>query len=308
MKNFSVLAFFSSSTCNLVLSVFAFSITLISPLDSIAGQTKQLRYNLLPGESYNYTSTTEIKQIVSEMQFTMGTVVATTIKTDVQSIDNNHSTLGVGYSDTKITTSGMAMAGIPDGTTNYDDFSNNNETLILTDRGETLSRDLKTSKKKGKLSPIERNAQSAVKALSYLFTEFPEKPLKIGDSWMITRNDTIGGKSDNQILSTIKLQYTLANYTDTLGFACARLKCHSITSTTSGTIEMMGRSMNFEGDGSLIGTVYVELSTGMTLVSTIDNQIDMRISMGGQDGMIVPITVNTHSFVNRMPSSSTEQK
>ncbi|MBS1538891.1 MAG: hypothetical protein JST20_14230 [Bacteroidetes bacterium] len=304
---------FSNSRANIRFFVNSFALVVMigmfvsHPFQSKAGETKQLRYNLLPGETFSFSSSTEIKNIISEMQFTMGSVVSTNIKTNVQSIDDAKTTLGVSYSDTKVTTSGMAMAGIPDGTTNYDDFSNNNETLVLSDRGATLSRVLKNTKKGGKLSPIERNAQSAVKALSYLITEFPEKPLKVGDSWVISRKDTAGSKSENQIISTMVMQYTLANYIDTLGVSCAHLKCRSMSSTTSGTIEMMGRSMNFEGDGSLIGNVYVELATGMTLVSTIDNQIDMRISMGGQDGMIMPITVDTHSSVKRIVQSN-EQK
>lgn len=270
-------------------------------LTSVQAQTgKQLRYNLLPGEAISYSAVTDIKQTVGEMQFSMGTIISTNVDTKVESIENNNSTLSVAYRDTKITTSGMAMAGIADGTTNYDEFSNNNESLTLSDRGETISRILKSSKKTGKMSTVERNAQAAVKALGYMFTEFPQKPLKIGDSWVVTRNDTTGAKNENQIITLMKIQYTLQNFSDTLGMSCALLKCKSLTSSMSGAMEMMGNSMNFEGDGSLAGKVYVDLATGMTISSNINNQIDMRISMGGQDGMIIPVSVESRSTINRI--------
>ncbi len=280
-------------TCAFLLAVISHS--------SVEAQTgKQLRYNLLPGEAISYSTLTDIKQTVGEMQFSMGTSISTNVDTKVESIENNNSTLSVAYRDTKITTSGMAMAGIADGTTNYDEFSNNNESLTLSDRGETISRILKSAKKAGKMSTVERNAQAAVKALGYMFTEFPQKPLKIGDSWVVTRNDTTGAKNENQIITLMKIQYTLQNYSDTLGIPCAVLKCKSLTSSMSGAMEMMGNSMNFEGDGSLAGKVYVEVSTGMTISSYINNQIDMRISMGGQDGMIIPVSVESKSTINRI--------
>lgn len=285
-----------------ILRIMAIGFLIHVPLAVHGGEFKQLRYNLLPGESVSYSTTTDLKQTIGEMQFSMGTSISTNVDTKVDAIDNNNSTLSVSYRNTKITTSGMAMAGISDGTTDYEEFSNNNESLTLSERGQIITRMLKASKKSGKLNPMERNAQAAVKTLGYLFTEFPEKPLKIGDSWVVTRNDTSGNKNENQIISLAKIQYTLANYADTLGTPCAVLKCRSLTSSISGSMEMMGNSMNFEGDGSLIGKVYVELATGMTLTSTINNQIEMRISMGGQDGMIMPISVDTHSSINRIAS------
>ncbi|MBI3258274.1 MAG: hypothetical protein HYZ54_02155 [Ignavibacteriae bacterium] len=196
--------------------VSCLTVVMLSQISLQAQTGKQLRYNLLPGEAISYSTTTDIKQTVGEMQFSMGTIISTNVDTKVESIENNNSTLSVSYRDTKITTSGMAMAGIADGTTNYDEFSNNNESLILSDRGETISRILKLSKKSGKMSSVERNAQAAVKALGYLFTEFPQRPLKIGDNWVVTRNDTSGAKNENQIITLMMIQYTLQSYSDTL--------------------------------------------------------------------------------------------
>ncbi|MBI3258273.1 MAG: hypothetical protein HYZ54_02150 [Ignavibacteriae bacterium] len=38
----------------------------------------------------------------------------------------------------------------------------------------------------------------------------------------------------------------------------------------------------------------------MTIASNLNNQIDMRINMGGQDGMIIPVSVESHSTINRI--------
>ncbi len=299
---------FPSSFTFLKNSIFIISLAFATmfhfPANLQAGESKQLRYSLLPGETIKYSTSTDIKQSIGEMQMNMGTIVSTNVETKVEAIEKNNATLSVSYHDTKITTSGMAMANIPDGTTNYDEFSDNNESLTLSERGEILTRALKSAKKSGKKNPMERNAQAAVKALGYMFTEFPEKPLKIGDKWVVVRNDTSGAKSENQVITSVKLQYTLANYTDTLGVPCALLQCKSLSSSMSGSLEIMGNSMNFEGDGSLAGKVYIELATGMTLTSNINNQIDMRISMGGQDGMILPIAVESHSSISRMATST----
>jgi hypothetical protein len=264
------------------------------------GGAKQLRYNLLPGETLQYSTSANVKNTVGEMMFSMETGITANLETKVESIDDAKATLSVSYSNAKLTTSGMAMAGVADGTKNYDEFSNNNETLTLSERGEIIKRMLKSAKKSGKLSPIERNAQSIVKAMSYLFTEFPEKPIAVGDNWTIIRNDTVGNKNESHSINNTKIQYTLAGYTDTLGVACALLKCRSISSTLSGTMEMMGNSMSFEGDGSLNGKIYVEINTGMLLASSVNNQVDMRISMGGQDGMIMPVNVDMHTAINRI--------
>lgn len=136
--------------------------------------------------------------------------------------------------------------------------------IVLDKLGNTLRTDL------GKLADNQEFARNA--GSSAQFVVFPEKTLKVGDSW----EDSIKPLVETGINTQVK--YTLLNVESGI----ATLKFEGKVTTEEGSEQGMKMS------GKQEGKIKIEVKSGWTDSSDIEQNMDMEINQGG---MVMPAKV-----------------
>lgn len=123
---------------------------------------------------------------------------------------------------------------------------------------------------------------------------YPDGPVKKGDSW--TREMSISTVMTMQVVNT----YTLDKVEG--GKAYVSVEGTTSTGDEGNSTEMMGMSMTFNMEGTQSGSLVIDMETGMTITSTIDQTITGDVSAtGGQMGsqtLEFPMSIDSKSTVN----------
>jgi len=129
-----------------------------------------------------------------------------------------------------------------------------------------------------------RGAQRELLSLLVL----PVKPVKQGDKWSLTKNDTVdqmGGK----IFTSTQFEFSHAGKENKLGHNCVRINFTAKIST-NGNMKMQGMELFVEGGGKVSGTLYFDPDKGIPIL--VDSQTDTETTMAatGQQQMTIPIS------------------
>ena len=129
-----------------------------------------------------------------------------------------------------------------------------------------------------------RGAQRELLSLLVL----PVKPVKQGDKWNLTKNDTVdqmGGK----IFTATQFEFSHAGKETKLGHNCVRINFTAKIST-NGNMKMQGMELFVEGGGKVSGTLYFDHDKGIPVL--VDSQTDTETTMAatGQQQMTIPIS------------------
>ncbi len=122
-----------------------------------------------------------------------------------------------------------------------------------------------------------------------LYPTFPDRALKVGESWTQTQEMA----KESQMGVTIETQYTFARREEKKGYKCA-----VIDFTLSMNIKGSGEAqMNIEGNGTGKGTIYFAYEKGLLVDSAVELDMMMSIEtpLPGGNGKI-PTT--THQTIN----------
>jgi len=246
------------------------------------GEGNQLLYKLEKGKSYVYESKADIQSV----QTVMGNEVTATINSysklrfSVDAVDNEgNMTLTSSFDSVAVKIHSPQMDSTmvnPFGIAGKraKDFVSRYGKIVKTTTIDSFA--------------IPMNLGIRRVSGSTAFAEFGDKSVKVGDSWDITKSDTVdqmGGK----MVVTSKLTYTLLGSTDTLGYDCYKISSKGTTSFEGKGISM-GMNMFIEGTGTVGGTVYFAPKEGMLVQSETASQQELTAAMTGQQNMTIPIS------------------
>ena len=110
--------------------------------------------------------------------------------------------------------------------------------------------------------------------LSNITSIYPDKPVKVGDTWM-KENVTTGA-----IALIIKTTYTLTSRKN--GKAMISLKGTVTPSPDSEALEMMGMKMTYQLGGPLTGNMIVDEKTGWVDESNVDQELEGKVNISGE--------------------------
>lgn len=121
--------------------------------------------------------------------------------------------------------------------------------------------------------------------------ELPENEVKTGDSWTVTRTDTVS-QGGGKIMVTPTMTYTVGAEVDTLGYKCVRLPYQGKT-TLKGEGMQMGAKLFFDGEGPTTGVAYFAPTEGLFVAMVSDSDLELTIAVTGQQNMTIPQSSST---------------
>ena len=131
--------------------------------------------------------------------------------------------------------------------------------------------------------------------MAQMVAAYPEEPVKVGDTWT----------NQSQVRTTMTMvnetTYTLNKVED--GKAFIGVEGTIVTDPEGDPMEMMGMSMSFALEGTQKGTLVLDIASGMTLESNINQLISGDVSMsGGQlgdQGMEFPMSIESTNTIKQ---------
>jgi hypothetical protein len=123
------------------------------------------------------------------------------------------------------------------------------------------------------------------------FVLFPDKPVKIGESWTSAETDTIemmGGK----LINKADITYKLIGTENKLGYDCLKIEMDA-KNNNEGSAKVMGMDLTIEGTGKTKGTIYFSQESGVIVFADMKVDNDMTMATTGEQNMIIPITQST---------------
>jgi hypothetical protein len=116
--------------------------------------------------------------------------------------------------------------------------------------------------------------------------ELSEKEVKSGDTWSVSRTDTMS-QGGGKVIVTPSLTYTVGGEVDTLGYKCVRIVSQGNTAI-KGEGSQMGSKFFIEGQGPGSGVAYFAPKEGLLVASTSVSDLEMTIAVTGQQNMTIP--------------------
>jgi hypothetical protein len=120
---------------------------------------------------------------------------------------------------------------------------------------------------------------------------FPDKVLKMGDTWQDERTDTTKG---TQMVTRTEMVYTLLGIEEKNGHTCLKTVFKGKTEI-GGKMNQMGMEFFMEGSGETSGTLWFDKETSIIISKESTNDQDMTMALTGQMQMTIPITSTTTS-------------
>ncbi len=106
-----------------------------------------------------------------------------------------------------------------------------------------------------------------------MFLIFPERDLRIGESWM-ENTESVDDDNDNFLITnTLNSTHTLLGIEKKDGYECAKVKVLTSTSTVT-TSKGTNMKLNGKAQGKVEGIIYFELDSGHIVYSDLDTIIN----------------------------------
>lgn len=285
-----------SSTVILSLAV---CIGLLTEGNQLNAQT--IKFTPKKGTSLKYDLSMNLSQTMNAMGNEITTNGKTTSRSlvEVNNTDANGSELTYSIASMKIAISGLSAMGRPDTTINIKELDQFSQAMTVGTNGKIIKSAPLKKGKNGMEAQLVNQMANNRGLMEMLFIGFPDKKLAVGDTWKETRIDTNKQGDDGMIITNTTYKCTYAGVMDTLKTKCHKINIVTEKMTMSGNASQMGMEMNIEGDGATKGTAYYDVTDG-TAVAVISNaQADARMSISGQEQMVIPITMDIKSSMVR---------
>jgi hypothetical protein len=116
--------------------------------------------------------------------------------------------------------------------------------------------------------------ENAIKSsLSQTLGFFPDKPVKVGDTWVKNTTSEMGMKLD------LKTTYTLKERKN--GTAIIEFMSDVKTNPNEAPLEMMGMTMSYDMKGTMKGMITVDEKTGWAIKNTGEQNMKGKMNMSG---------------------------
>ncbi|MCS7229236.1 MAG: DUF6263 family protein [Candidatus Kryptonium sp.] len=125
---------------------------------------------------------------------------------------------------------------------------------------------------------------------------FPERKIKPNDSWNFSYADTTISDEGQAIVKTSG-KYTFEGIETVNQIRCARLKVDA-NFAISGQGTIQGMKYGLEGEGKNVGTLWVDLGTGIVVRSDTNAEIETAMGIKGQIEMTLPMSQRMRTVLN----------
>ncbi len=253
-----------------------------------AQESYQLEYKFQKGKTYRFKSTTASdmtqEAMGREMKMTGGSdMIARAVIEDVLS---DGSMVMVVSADTAVTRSKSPMS---DTTMVLTNIIGKRMRITVDKTGKVQTREVIDSVRYEGRGVVGRAPQREVMG----FTNLPDKPVKMGEKWTISRADTLdmmGGKT----VTASDIEYTLVGSETKLGHDCLKIAFAGKT-TTTGKMSSMGMEMFIEGDGKTSGTVFFDPKQGLPVLVESASDDERTMATTGQQSMTMLMSSTSKS-------------
>lgn len=240
-----------------------------------------LKYAFVNGKTY--VQHTELKQNITQsmggqemkMQIDLSSDNEFVIEKVLQ--DGNVSML-VSLLKASVHSAGMGR----DTTMNYSDLKEKSRMVFSTDGKVVSTTKIDSTDVAGMMGTLDQFAK-----LAYL----PGKSVKIGEKWqdktVENRNASGGNPFDAEVVSNT--EYTLVGKEAKDGKEYYKIAFKG-TVAINGKGNQMGMEMFLEGTGAIEGFNYFDPKTTMVVYAEGNTEMDMNISISGQQNMTIPMT------------------
>lgn len=263
-----------------------------------------LQYQLAPRSSYAYVNTSKVTQqmMVMEQDLTTQISVDTKFRVNVTDAIMKQYTLDCVYDTARIrsSVSGIeSMAPRKDSTIVFSALAGATETMTIAANGKILSSAMSMSSEASTmLASLANNAMSGMRRF---FMTYPAKEISTGETWTTSTIDTNSTRSMNgNVITSTNLTYRFDRTLDTLGFRCVVITSASTKMTVVGTVQQSGMDMTLDGNGTIKGVSYIDVTDGMPVLSTSSVDMSTRLAMVGQSSMIIPLEMQSVVSVQRV--------
>lgn len=124
---------------------------------------------------------------------------------------------------------------------------------------------------------------------------FPEKELKIGDSWTESKNDNVDNMGGTMNIKS-DISYTLQEEVDYKGHKANKI-VSVVKLNISGKGSQMGQEINISGTGKADAEYYFAKKEGLLLGYKVEQSNDINAEVSGM-GMTIPMTTITSTNVS----------
>lgn len=247
------------------------------------GGAVELKFNLPEGSKYLYS--TDIKQQTSTMGQSMTNNMLMEFTYDVKAAENNNKQLAVTYTRMKMDMNGMGQTMSYD--SNDSAKANPNMKALNNMIGKSFTTTVAPNGSIVKVEGIEglapagtpgMDAEAMKQMMQTSFNIFPDKPVKVGESWTKTSDMNM-----QMMKMKMDTKYTLKKVDGDK----ATIEMDGKISTGAGT-EVQG--MKLDLNGTQTGTMEVEIATGQAVSGDIKQIIKGKMQAGGQE---IPMDVTS---------------
>lgn len=262
-----------------------------------------LQYQLAPRSSYAYVNTSKVTQQMSVMEQDVTTQISVDTKFRVNVTDAimKQYTLACVYDTARIrsSVSGIeSMAPKKDSTIVFSALAGATETITIAANGKILTSTMSMSSEASTL--LASLANNAMSGMRRFFMTYPAKEISAGQTWTTSTIDTNSTRSMNgSVITSTNLTYRFDRTLDTLGFHCVVISSASTMMTVIGTVQQSGMDMTLDGNGTIKGISYIDVTDGMPVLSSATVDMSTRLAMVGQSSMIVPLEMQSVVSVQR---------
>ncbi len=269
------------------LKIFTLFVFLFSITGSFAQKSVNLEYNVVPGDKYEFI--TDVDQDITFEAMgnttTLEQVMTFKMISAVKKVEGDNIDSEIKFDRIKMNQKIFGME------VNYDSedsstFNSGMGSKIAAEMNRIIGKpvefvmDNKGNIKKLDISSITENSDLSNNLTSgNTYAVFPDHKVKVGDSW----ETDIEPLENSEML--VHMKYTLMKVT-------RKQAVIGIEGTLEGN-EIQGEEINL--NGTTVGEMIVDRSTGMLITSTIDMEIAMDID---QAGVKIPATILTTSITN----------
>ena len=140
-------------------------------------------------------------------------------------------------------------------------------------------------------------------SLRKIFLVYPDDSLRPGSTWQTVTSDT-SSAAGNTIVTRLASTLTYTGIADTLGSRCARISIASDSVVVEGKGRHNGSDLTVGGRGSMAGTYYIDVFSGMPVAGIVRSDIDMTFSPSEASGGAPVRMHNTSDMVLRRTTAA----
>lgn len=137
--------------------------------------------------------------------------------------------------------------------------------------------------------------QSVKNYFREVFTDLPQKPVKIGDTWT-SKEERTEPQGGMQVHMVMNANHKLLGYEKVDGMECLKIETKG-KGTLDGSGERNGAQLSFEGDLETNSTWFFAYKKGILIKANSDSFMEATIAVSGPADMTIPMTQDTKSVL-----------